>query len=483
MRYITDPACLWLAGRPWRRDGTAIQPPPPPPPPPPPNQPPVTAPDTADAFAQTPTIIVVLANDSDPEGGALTLVSAVAQTGTAAVQPDGTVLYTPPAGFTGIDTVDYVAADPMGATAPGVLTVTVAGPLLSVSPMSDGTLTVQAASGAISLVVTSPAEFAGTYVTDTALLAGGPVNIVPPAVLGEDVPGAVLAARPGLWIYGGDVTGESWAWRRNGTAISGATAPDYTVGANDAGTILTVAQTIAAAGGSRTAVSAAFAIPAVSPDQDAGLIAWYDAADAATIASSGSSVTSWASRTGVGTLAGVGGPQRGTRTINGLDVIDFSGTARMTGGLAIPASGDVALHAVIAIDAVASAFSAPISCRGTTRDFQLDSNDGTQFAGRMNVAGIGTGYALSGGPFSGLVLVSLVFDLTGTGTTQVFVNNVLRGTGPYTTALDAAQTLGLMTNRNQNAFFDGAVAEVAVTASIAARDSYTTYLSSKWGIT
>jgi hypothetical protein len=41
---------------------------------------------------------------------------------------------------------------------------------------------VQAASGEISLTVTSPPEFAGTYVTDTALLASGPVNLVPPVV-------------------------------------------------------------------------------------------------------------------------------------------------------------------------------------------------------------------------------------------------------------------------------------------------------------
>jgi hypothetical protein len=48
--------------------------------------------------------------------------------------------------------------------------------------------------------------------------------------------------------------------------------------------------------------------------------------------------------------------------------------ARMTGAVTIPANGNVALHAVLAIDAVVSAFSAPLSMRAT-RDFQLDSNN------------------------------------------------------------------------------------------------------------
>jgi large repetitive protein len=46
--------------------------------------------------------------------------------GTAAVQPDGTIRYTPAASFAGTDTFTYVVRDPAGGTATGTVTVTVA---------------------------------------------------------------------------------------------------------------------------------------------------------------------------------------------------------------------------------------------------------------------------------------------------------------------------------------------------------------------
>jgi hypothetical protein len=219
MRHIGDLAGLLLAQR---KRGPG-------------NLPPVTAPDAASVFSGTPTIIDVLANDSDPEGGQLTIVSATAEQGTVAIRPDRTLLYTSAPGFTGADVVTYVAGDPQGGQTPGTLTVTVAGPLLAMSPNADGTVTVAAATGAITLTVTSPAEFAGTYVTDTALLSGGPVPIVAPRITGQEQVGAQLTAQTGLWIFEGTVSGEAWSWRRNGTAIAGATALNYTVAAGGRG--------------------------------------------------------------------------------------------------------------------------------------------------------------------------------------------------------------------------------------------------------
>ena len=474
MRYLFDPSGLWLAGVPLRRGASGT---------PPPNQPPVTVADTATVFAETPTVIDVLGNDGDPEGGVLVLRSAVAEFGTVEIGLNETLLYTSPPGFTGTDTVTYVAADQLQAETGGVLSVTVAGPLLSVDPMTDGTLVVQAASGEISLTVISPPEFAGTYVTNTALLASGPVNLVPPVVEGSAEAGAQLTAREGLWIHGGEVTAETWVWRRNGTAIPAATGPTYTVVPGDLGTALTVVQTLAAEGGTREAVSAPFAITQFSPAGDPALIAWFDASASATVTATGSTVTSWASLAGSVTLSATSGPQTGTRAIAGRNVIDFSGGARMTGPLTIPADGDAAVHAVLAIDSVVSAFAAPLSMRSVAAaDFQLDANSSSQFAGRMNVSGIGTSYALQGGPYSGVVLVSIVFDRTGAGSTEVFVNGVAAGSGGYTVPLDAAQTLGLMTNRSQNAFFDGAVAEVVVTGAIDLSNAYRDYLVEKWGI-
>jgi hypothetical protein len=72
---------------------------------------------------------MLLANDSDPDGDAL-VVTSVSETGTAggtvAATSATTWRYTPPAGFTGTDTVAYTVDDGRGGTASAILEVTVA---------------------------------------------------------------------------------------------------------------------------------------------------------------------------------------------------------------------------------------------------------------------------------------------------------------------------------------------------------------------
>jgi hypothetical protein len=441
----------------------------------------VTVGDSATVFAETPTVIAVLANDSDPEGGALTLVSATAAVGSAVVQAGGTLRYTPPAGYTGVDTVTYVAADPLGAQAQGTLSVTVAGPALAMTSSVDGTLTVAAATGQITVTVTSPPALAGSYVTDTGLLAGGPVSLRPPAVTGSGQVGTQLTAQTGLWIFGGTLTGESWSWRRNGVVVAGAVSPSYTVSAADAATQLVAEQTVTASAGTRSAQSAAFAVPATfAPSDDTGLIAWYDAALTSSITRSGTAVTSWASRVGTGALTGVSAPSSGTRAVAGRNVVDFAGTARLTGSIALPVNGNVAIHMAVAIDSVASSFAALIAANAT-RDFQLDAASDTAFNGRLNVRNIGDTVTLSGGPYTGLRVLSIVFERTGAGTSRVLLNGVQIGSGAYSTALDPAPGLVVMANRSQNAFVDGAVGEVIVTGNLNATSQHVAHLMGKWG--
>jgi hypothetical protein len=90
-----------------------------------PHQPTAVA-DTATTAAQTSVVVDVLANDSDPDGDALTLTGVSAPVhGTAAVA--GTkVSYLPAAGFAGDDTFAYTVTDPSGLSASAVVTVTVA---------------------------------------------------------------------------------------------------------------------------------------------------------------------------------------------------------------------------------------------------------------------------------------------------------------------------------------------------------------------
>ncbi|HEY2157205.1 MAG TPA: cellulose binding domain-containing protein [Isosphaeraceae bacterium] len=70
--------------------------------------------------------IAVLANDSDPDGDPISLVSAAqGQHGTVAVNMDGTLTYTPTSGFQGSDTFAYTIGDGRGLTASASVTVQV----------------------------------------------------------------------------------------------------------------------------------------------------------------------------------------------------------------------------------------------------------------------------------------------------------------------------------------------------------------------
>lgn len=105
----TDP--VFGAGRLWLADT--------------PNTAPAAVDDTATTVAGTAVTIDVLANDSDPDGDALT-VTAVTAGANGAVSTDGRrVTYTPVSGFTGNGTFTYTIADGNGGSATASVTVTV----------------------------------------------------------------------------------------------------------------------------------------------------------------------------------------------------------------------------------------------------------------------------------------------------------------------------------------------------------------------
>ncbi|WP_146591644.1 Ig-like domain-containing protein [Puniceibacterium confluentis] len=93
------------------------------------NQDPVAFDDTGVTAVGVPLTQDVTANDTDPDGDPLTvtLVSDPAN-GTATINDDGTVTYTPDAGFTGDDTITYTISDGQGGTDTGDWVVTVSPP-------------------------------------------------------------------------------------------------------------------------------------------------------------------------------------------------------------------------------------------------------------------------------------------------------------------------------------------------------------------
>ena len=91
------------------------------------NDAPAAHPDAARTPADTPVTIDVLANDTDPDGDALHVQSASVDPalGTVVVNGDGSITFTPVPNVSGPVAIDYVVADPTGATSQSTATVTV----------------------------------------------------------------------------------------------------------------------------------------------------------------------------------------------------------------------------------------------------------------------------------------------------------------------------------------------------------------------
>ena len=90
------------------------------------NHSPTAVDDSATATTGVDTLIAVLANDSDPDGDALHIVSVGdASNGSATVNQDGFVIYRSAGGFDGLDSFTYTIADSHGATSTATVFVTV----------------------------------------------------------------------------------------------------------------------------------------------------------------------------------------------------------------------------------------------------------------------------------------------------------------------------------------------------------------------
>jgi hypothetical protein len=82
--------------------------------------------DSATTMESVPVAIDVLANDSDPEGQSISVFGVTqGANGSVAVNPDGTVTYSPDAGFSGTDTFTYEITDGNGGSDSATVTVTV----------------------------------------------------------------------------------------------------------------------------------------------------------------------------------------------------------------------------------------------------------------------------------------------------------------------------------------------------------------------
>jgi hypothetical protein len=134
--------------------------------------------------------IAVLSLASDPNGDAISVSSVTQGThGGVVINANGTVTYTPNAGFSGTDTFTYTVTDPYGNRTAGNATVTV-GPTVPVALSADAsTATGAAVNVAVQSFVSDPGTLTTTSVTQgahggVAINANGTVTYTPAAGFG-----------------------------------------------------------------------------------------------------------------------------------------------------------------------------------------------------------------------------------------------------------------------------------------------------------
>lgn len=90
-----------------------------------PNRAPVALNDSAGTAFETAVDIAVLNNDYDPEGDSLQVTAASTGNGSASINADGTIRFTPASGFSGTASLSYTIRDAQGATATALVSIRV----------------------------------------------------------------------------------------------------------------------------------------------------------------------------------------------------------------------------------------------------------------------------------------------------------------------------------------------------------------------
>jgi VCBS repeat-containing protein len=155
------------------------------------NDAPVAVDDTVTATNGAPQNVAVLANDTDIDGDALSVTAVTTPGhGTAVIQPDSSITYTPTAGYQGSDGFDYTASDGHGGTDVGHVSATVIASNAPPDAVNDTAIVGEDASVDIAVLandtdadgnpLTVTAVGAASHGT-TSLNANGSVHYVPAA--------------------------------------------------------------------------------------------------------------------------------------------------------------------------------------------------------------------------------------------------------------------------------------------------------------
>lgn len=167
---------------------------------PPPNQAPTATDDTIETNQDISVTILVLSNDTDPDGDSIS-VTAVDQgnNGTTVVNAGDSVIYTPDPGFSGIDNFIYSITDNQGGTPSANVTVTVTANAINHPPVAanDNSSTTKDRSIVIP-VLTNDIDIDGDNLTIVSATQGAKGSVI----INED--GSGLTYIPGKQFKNGD---------------------------------------------------------------------------------------------------------------------------------------------------------------------------------------------------------------------------------------------------------------------------------------
>ncbi len=136
------------------------------------NDAPIAVNDSTTTAENTAVTIAVLANDSDPDGGTLSVTSVTTPAhGTAGLNAGGTVTYTPAANYNGGDSFSYTISDNQGGSATATVSVTVTNVNYPPVAVNDAATTVEDQAVTIAVLANDTDADGGTL---TAKLVSGP---------------------------------------------------------------------------------------------------------------------------------------------------------------------------------------------------------------------------------------------------------------------------------------------------------------------
>jgi len=218
-------------------------------------------------------------------------------------------------------------------------------------------------------------------------------------------------------------------------------------------------------------VSPSFAsIPSpFTPSDIPGLVGWYDASDEATIEVTGSLVNAWLDKSGFGnTVTATLGdrPKTGTKTINGMNALEFDGSNDFLEASSFFTEPDLTIAVVFGSIVVDSNNDSIISFNENvgSNGFQIDADNNSQYFGDVNSVGIGNPNVQSPIDLIGPTIALMYRFDTSDASVRLFNNNieVSQDIGNYTGALNNDLSFKIAANRGAGQHLGCNIGEVLV---------------------